>query len=593
MIQAVDNLQSFHEEFEERSRSQSCGTVTDSTQELAQLSGATLLSHAVDSSSTIQLSSAKGTSTDLICGRGKDGSFSFVSSNSKGKARYLRILRRKNGKIVTDMKGTGGNWTKFAVTESAAGDLVVKGLASGMWLSVTKKGQFTAHDAEQGLRVGSAAQQVAWEEEAMREAITASRGTREERGEREGWGRQQKVAAKAEPEHELAISATSHKLESVQLMGRIIQLMNQKLQSLEQKNSQCQQDVNSVNSQFMQLSKQLKSHQKMLLQQEAHNAALAEKVASLERVGGSTIGALQREVKQLLKKQEDQTAAAACLNQKSNAWCQATSRCRDLESLAFESPEKCSGAGWTFAQTDKYRFKPNQRVDTRGRSQEGIYHLQFWAVVLLGLAITVLVIYQNEKGRRERIQTARATLLPEPPAGAVPLPQGAVVNAQGDSTVVNAVSLPQAAVIANISESDRVSKGSADSTLQKTALIAEDQVSDLLRSIRSGSSVHRLQLMGFGPADAIERALLVAGGDLSAAAVALVELGPDSKAEPEPKAVWEDEWDSLLDELQEMGFDDNAANKQVLQASSGNLKGAVQKLVQEEREKANVQVSSE
>jgi hypothetical protein len=57
--------------------------------------------------------------------------------------------------------------------------------------------------------------------------------------------------------------------------------------------------------------------------------------------------------------------------------------------------------------------------------------------------------------------------------------------------------------------------------------------------------------------------------------------------------VWEDEWDSLLDELQEMGFDDNAANKQVLQASSGNLKGAVQKLVQEEREKANVQVSSE
>ena len=165
-------------------------------------------------------------------------------------------------------------------------------------------------------------------------------------------------------------------------------------------------------------------------------------------------------------------------------------------------------------------------------------------------------------------------------------PQTAAPDRVNSLDVVNAVPMPQVAVIANT----LAATGTADSSLDKdiksphspTVASTEDEAGSQLRIIRSGSSVQRLQLMGFGPVDVIENALIAADGDLSLAAVALVE-----EVKAEPKIVWDEQWDSILVELQEMGFEDRAANKRIVSATNGNLKTAVQKLVQEEREKAN------
>jgi len=65
--------------------------------------------------------------------------------------------------------------------------------------------------------------------------------------------------------------------------------------------------------------------------------------------------------------------------------------------------------------------------------------------------------------------------------------------------------------------------------------------------------------------------------------------------EPEPELVaqddaWKDEWDCLVDELVEMGFEDVATNKNKVAEYKGDLKSTVTALISEERAKRSPQV---
>jgi len=46
---------------------------------------------------------------------------------------------------------------------------------------------------------------------------------------------------------------------------------------------------------------------------------------------------------------------------------------------------------------------------------------------------------------------------------------------------------------------------------------------------------------------------------------------------------WKDEWDSMLEELEEMGFEDPTANREMLARAEGDIKGAIRELVTLER----------
>jgi hypothetical protein len=561
----------------------------------------------------------------------------------------------------------------------------------------------------------SMSQQDKWEQEALLEAITASRGERDTRGERDGWGLHKPQAAMETMEAEAAaptkaaaglwgnrpgsrsdglknrwsgiggldadadgfkpalrdsasegcptqttiddlpsasaktacqtsgchystdtsdpfstkricskeLTTASGETEPLKLMGRVIQLMSSKLQLLEEQSTQCRRDLDS---QILGLSELQQLHQKqhtLHAAQKAHSEALKKALVSLEQTGGSAIASLEREVNGLMRKNQLRDTATACLSTVSNVWCPATHRCRDIESLALDTPEKCPGTGWTFAQgaakpassdlSDK-DTQPSDK-DNGDQTEDELYMLM--AVLLILFALTYKMI---------QVPSTSDSNAPQPAAR----------DHVNSLDVVNAVPMPQAAVIANT-----VATGTADSSpdkdttesLQPAVSNTEDEQRSLLRTIRSGSSVQQLQLMGFGPVDAIENALIAADGDLSLAAVALVEgvkkqttighsqrvdqagvAGDDlssvqaavdrkeaarnrlaeraakAREEAEPKTVWDEQWGSILVELQEMGFEDRATNKRVVSGTNGNLKSAVQKLVQEEREKANFTV---
>merc|ERR1711977_233422 len=61
----------------------------------------------------------------------------------------------------------------------------------------------------------------------------------------------------------------------------------------------------------------------------------------------------------------------------------------------------------------------------------------------------------------------------------------------------------------------------------------------------------------------------------------VVEITPESEDVAPPK--WEVEWDDLLVELVEMGFEDETLNRSLLANSNGNVKDAVKELVEQER----------
>merc|ERR1712166_444057 len=527
------------------------------------------------------------------------------------------------------------------------------------------KGSPPKRDSAGPEKGGWMSQQEKWEQEALLEAIAASRGERDTRGKRDGWGLHKPGAAMEVMEAEAAVptkaavptsgnrpgsrsdglknrwsgiagldadvdgfkptlqnsasegcptqatiddlpsasakpacqttgcnystdtsdpfstkricskelTTASGETEPLKLMGRVIQLMSSKLQLLEEQSTECRRDLDS---QILGLSELHQLHQKqhtLHAAQKARSDALKKALVSLEQTGGSAIASLEREVNGLMRKNQLRETATACLSTVSNVWCPATNRCRDIESLALDTPEKCPGTGWTFVQgaakpassdlSDKDTHPSDK--DIGDQAEDELYILMAALLILFALTYKMIQVPSTSDSNA---------------------PQAAARDRVNSLDVVNAVPMPQAAVIANT-----VATGTADSSpdkdktesLQPTVSNTEDEQRSLLRTIRSGSSVQRLQLMGFGPVDAIENALIAADGDLSLAAVALVE-----NVKAEPKTVWDDQWGSILVELQEMGFEDRATNKRVVSATNGNLKSAVQKLVQEEREKANV-----
>merc|ERR1712166_1554924 len=310
------------------------------------------------------------------------------------------------------------------------------------------------------------------------------------------------------------LTTASGEMEPLKLMGRVIQLMSSKLQLLEEQSNQCRRDLDS---QILGLSELHQLHQKqhtLHAAQKAHSDALTEALVSLEQTGGSAIASLEREVNGLMRKNQLLDTATACLSTVSNVWCQATRRCRDIESLALDTPEKCPGTqGWTFAQgAAKPASSDLSDKDTHPSDKDiGDQAEDELCILMAALLILFALTYK---------------MIQVPSTSDSNAPQAAARDRVNSLDVVNAVPMPQAAVIANT-----VATGTADSSpdkdrkesLQPTVSNTEDEQRSLLRTIRSGSSVQRLQLMGFGPVDAIENALIAADGDLSLAAVALVE----------------------------------------------------------------------
>ena len=101
------------------------------------------------------------------------------------------------------------------------------------------------------------------------------------------------------------------------------------------------------------------------------------------------------------------------------------------------------------------------------------------------------------------------------------------------------------------------------------------------------SSIQALKDMGFASTVACH-SIVEAQGDLEAALEAALNYVPPTppaaalvtiKSEP----VWEEAWDFVLSELEEMGFEDRQANKEVVAEKKGDLKSVVQTLVLRER----------
>merc|ERR1712224_534476 len=66
--------------------------------------------------------------------------------------------------------------------------------------------------------------------------------------------------------------------------------------------------------------------------------------------------------------------------------------------------------------------------------------------------------------------------------------------------------------------------------------------------------------------------------------------GTISEDSTEYPPAWNAEWDSLLEELEEMGFSDPVANRAVLSNANGDVKDAVKELVSRERTNRKQQI---
>merc|ERR1711977_103708 len=110
--------------------------------------------------------------------------------------------------------------------------------------------------------------------------------------------------------------------------------------------------------------------------------------------------------------------------------------------------------------------------------------------------------------------------------------------------------------------------------------------------------VSALVNMGFAESMA-EQVTITAQGEFDAALEAALNYVPPPPPQPPAAALvkssdsivsdvsdempWDNDWDCLLEELVEMGFEDAETNKRLVSANSGDLKSTVTALVTEER----------
>jgi hypothetical protein len=644
-------------------------------------SGNSVLANFIESGTPFQFSSVAGTSIAVTCVRRNDGTVSFTTEGLNSGLVHLRVLPRK-----TDLNGTGGRWTKFSITMAPSGAIRVQNVPTGLWLTVTKDGHFASHKLPQELNIH--AEEPGLEDLEDLEGDETSREEEEEEEEEVEEEEEHDVLATGNEDEDEDMATrkartSSESIEPVNMMARIIKLMHERMDRLEAELAkQSIQHEQKYGNDLAALWKEVKASVTHHSEHRANTQTLAQAIDKLERRGVSALASVERELNSLLKIKTTKDAAAVCLSSKTDAWCEVTKRCRDIENLAFETPETCA-TGWLMSSVglktgeaapalqnapfvqnvcptgfqlelqstsldshgDVCRAKTGSRVAcpqcceaTQGKpfcvmlhsdqpcrvdprlgrvahcptafsqgpsreapqslidfplEDEDLLTILFWIMFVIltiaalrrSLSKTALQQHTSEVTQREADAITGAKGRPDPDLDqpgledSVGLPEAAVVKPTTgiptNSTTVNS----DTAGAPSKEESEPI-----QAAVVQTICTEEQQPAS---PVGCSSQIQQLLLMGLGPQDAIESALLAAEGDISVAASSLVAATDQQVAACES---WEAEWDLLLLELQEMGFEDVDANKQVIRATSGNLKNAVQALVHEERERANAMV---
>jgi len=94
------------------------------------------------------------------------------------------------------------------------------------------------------------------------------------------------------------------------------------------------------------------------------------------------------------------------------------------------------------------------------------------------------------------------------------------------------------------------------------------------------SIVQQLVAMGFEQSACLD-AVKASGDNIETAITFLLEA--PAAAEPEPEPAWDAEWDDILAELKEMGFEDETTNMAMIKEKEGDIKETVKELVKRER----------
>merc|ERR1711988_1639594 len=108
---------------------------------------------------------------------------------------------------------------------------------------------------------------------------------------------------------------------------------------------------------------------------------------------------------------------------------------------------------------------------------------------------------------------------------------------------------------------------------KEAARVAEEADSVITQSI-----VQQLIAMGFEHSVCLD-AVKASGNNIETAITFLLE----APAATEPEPAWDGEWDDILAELKEMGFEDETTNMAMIKEKEGDIKETVKELVKRER----------
>merc|ERR1711966_97151 len=135
-----------------------------------------------------------------------------------------------------------------------------------------------------------------------------------------------------------------------------------------------------------------------------------------------------------------------------------------------------------------------------------------------------------------------------------------------------------ARVAAEAEEAARVKEEEAEAARVAAEAKAVETAQGPVVPIEWQAAVDALVQMGFSESVAKVQ-VVAADGDLEAALEAALSFVPP------PQPSWDSKWDSIPEELVEMGFEDAEANKRFVMAKDGDLKSIVTALVADERSK--------
>merc|ERR1711865_414639 len=149
--------------------------------------------------------------------------------------------------------------------------------------------------------------------------------------------------------------------------------------------------------------------------------------------------------------------------------------------------------------------------------------------------------------------------------------------------------LYQAARVAAEAEAVRVAAEAKAARVAAEAEAAREAAHVLSVPVEWQSSIQALQDMGFSSSLATD-SIVKAEGNLDVALEAALNYVPPAPPAAalvtiRSESVWEEAWDLVLLELEEMGFCDVESNKHFVESNNGDLKATVTALVADERSK--------